>query len=551
MPSQALTLAVLVAAATVSANSVSAAIAPEIASFGPSTEVAASRGNQIFNSVFDSLRKYGSTVHPNGMSIYLATMPQGVLLHHGNGRNATPTSLDWLAYEIEHAEMFARTKFGRGPGGGPPHDSPHNGPHDGPHGPLPPHKSAALLPTPPSHEMVLSGESASQVALGDEKTTEKEGHGWLHIYRTSRPLQFLYIDGMSGDKGSDGVIDTQDYLLRSATPEQAAIKAKAKAAKTKTAAPTTSPKPPGPPGESARAEDLCELCAEWGLQGVIRTEGPGTEIIKCDFFDGLEEVQSLQRPKSSGGGFPGGPGGGHDRRPGGGFPGGPGGGYRGPRPGGPGGPPHMPSGPFDVENGFRDVGGHRTVLDYASMVSAFFFPVNLTNPEAGRAAFPRLTSASNDELVAIKSYLHNVVEARRNAPPAAYSWRDVADLIVRRYQPYLVSLANSTAASFEGEVQSALNVFTDYSVMDAAQRDTEGRARCTAFYLQTKTPLETETDELLYAAFEGVTGKICNVLYDAANTVAGSKDETVVASARGSIKNLIAYLDWSVLERQL
>ncbi|EPE06973.1 hypothetical protein F503_03400 [Ophiostoma piceae UAMH 11346] len=573
MPSRILTLAALMAAA-VSANPVSAATSPEIASFGPSIKVAADRGNQIFNSVFDSLRKYGSAVHPNGMSLYLATVPQGVLFHHGNGRNATPTSLDWLAYEIEHAEMFARTKFGGGhpppggPGSGPPHvagiheeppfpgppgppknfptgvhppHGPPHGPNEDPHGPSPHHQSDSRSPSPPSHEKAFFGESASQVALGDEKTTEEEGHGWLHIYRTTRPLHFLYIDGMSGDKGSDGVIDTQDYLLRAVTPEQAAVKAKA--AKTKAAAPTTPSKPPGPPGEFARAEDLCELCAEWGLQGVIRTEGAGTEIIKCDFSDGLEEVQSLQRSDNGGGGFPGGPGGGNGRRPGGGFPGGP-------RPGGPGGPPHIPSGPFDVENGFRDVGGHRTVLDYASMVSAFFFPVNLTNPEAGRAAFPRLTSASNDELVAIKTYLHNIVEARRDAPLSVYSWRDVADLIVRRYQPRLVSLANSTAASFEDEVQSVLNVFTDYSVTDAAQRDAEGRARCTAFYLQTKTPLETETDELLYAAFEGVTGKICNVLYDTANTVAGSTDEKVVASARNSIKNLIAYLDWSVFERK-
>ncbi|KAL1892338.1 hypothetical protein Sste5346_007076 [Sporothrix stenoceras] len=511
MPSQAL----VALAAALSAASVVQAVQP-------STDAAAQRGPYIFNTVFDSLRKYGSTIHPNGMSLYLATVPQGVLFHHGNGHNSTPTTLDWLAYEIEHAEMFARSRMGH-PGGPPP---------------------------------ILGSEHIGQAAIGDSDNDndefpppppppaagEDDGHGWLHIYRTTRPLQFLYIDGMSGDKGSDGVIDTQDYLLRAGNSDSA--KKVAATTTTQSAKPTQDP--PGPPGEFIRAEELCDLCAEWQLQGVIRTEGAGTEIIKCDFFDGLEEVQSLRRSDSAskrpGGGGPGGHG-----PPGRGGPGGRGPGGR--RPGGPGGPPRGFPGPFNAENGFRDVGGHRTVLDYQSMVSAFFFSINLTNPDGKRSTFPRLVNAAPSELVAIKAYLKDVVAARRDAPLAPYSWRDVADLVVRRYAPRLVSLANATKEDdIKDGLQSVLNVFLDYSVDGKQLREAEARKRCATFYLQTQTPLQTEADKLLYAGFEAVTTKICGTLLDALSTFEDGGD-AAVTSATTSIKELIKYLDWSVFER--
>ncbi|CAK7228321.1 hypothetical protein SEUCBS140593_006875 [Sporothrix eucalyptigena] len=629
MPSQAL----LALAAALSSISLVQAVQP-------STEVAAQRGPYIFNSVFDSLRKYGSTIHPNGMSLYLAMVPEGVFFHHGNGKNATPTALDWLAYEIEHAEMFARNKMGPPGGGGPsghrmmvemggplppppggtpppgppppgppPHGAPRGPPPPGPPPPgsppppgPPPHGAPPPPPgppppgppppgppppgppppgppphgppppgfSPPPHHPhgeppILDSEHDGQITLGGEDATtkdedEEEGHGWLHIYRTTRPLQFLYIDGMSGDKGDSGVIDTQDYLLRAEVNQPDPT-----ARPQPTQGPGKQPgSPPGPAGEFARAKDLCELCAEWKLQGVIRTEGAGTEIIKCDFFDGLEEVQSLQRSDSAGRGGPGGggPGGGPDGRPGhggpgGGFPGGPGG----RRPGGPGGPPRGFNGPFNPENGFRDVGAHRTVLDYQSMVSAFFFPVNLTNPDDERASFPRLISASNDELVAIKAYLADVVEARRSAPVAPYNWRDVADLVVRRYAPRLTTLANASTESttaaedFSSNLLSVLHVFIDFSVEDVVQREAEARDRCAKFYVRTQKPLATETDKLIYAGFEAVNAKICDVLFDAYSTVsdaikAGSDGVSAVDSAKDSVKELITYLDWSVFERK-
>jgi len=42
--------------------------------------------------------------------------------------------------------------------------------------------------------------------------------GYLHIYRTTRPLtNLLYIDGMSAGKTSMGTLDTQDLVLRNSS----------------------------------------------------------------------------------------------------------------------------------------------------------------------------------------------------------------------------------------------------------------------------------------------------------------------------------------------
>ncbi|KAM0547205.1 hypothetical protein ACHAPJ_010465 [Fusarium lateritium] len=432
--------------------------------FSPSIEVAAKRGPAIFNSVHDSLRKWGSTVHPNGMSFYLATIPEGVMLHHGNGRNETPTSFDWLAYEIEHAEIFARV----------------------------------WTPRKPDH-MRLGGDD--QVPLADTvmEPGEKK-HGWLHTFRTTRPLRLIYIDGMSGNKGDSGVRDTQDYLLRGVRDDGEKKRSENK--------------PSGPPGEFERVQDLCQLCAEWQLDGIVRVENPGFEVIKCDFSTGLKQVQSLQRTDSQ------------RRHP-------PG---HGPRKGGP-------------KPNYRDVGPGRTILDYSSMVSAFFFPVNLTNPDSNHTDLPRLTYTAADEMEAIRNYLTTVLEDRLDHSLAAYTWRDVADLIVARYGVPILSMANSTdSETLENSIRFLVEVFVDYSVADEELRNDEARKRCSTFYIQTM-PLDTDADKLLYAAFEAVNAEICAALFKVRELLGtDSQDPASLKGARDILNSLVEYLSWSDLQ---
>ncbi|SCO86162.1 uncharacterized protein FRV6_10289 [Fusarium oxysporum] len=428
---------------------ISLAIASPL-SFGPSTETAAQRGPQIFNSVHDSLRKWGSTVHPNGMSLYLATIPEGVLLHHGNGRNETPTSLDWLAYEIEHAEMFAR------PG------------RPGPPGP----------PGPPGGREELRKRESDQVQLVNPSTEPTEStHGWLHTFQTTRPLQFLYIDGMSGDKGNTGVIDSQDYLLRGVREHRNGAQVEEK----------LETKPPGPPGEFKRAQDL------YSQRGPPQDHGPG---------DGS-----------------------HRGPP------------RGPREG-----PHPPP-------NYRDIGPGRTILDYSSMVSAFFFPVNLTNPDSNYADLPRLTGTTEDEMLAIREYLATVLDARIASPLEPFTWRDVSDLIVHRYGDEISSIANSSDSTetVASRIRFLVEVFVDYATSDKDVRISQAHKRCSNFYIQTM-PLNTDADKLIYAGFEAINAEICTALFKARELLGengADADSASLEEIRDTMKALKMFLSWS------
>src|SRR3989337_57534 len=69
---------------------------------------------QIFNALHSSLRQWGSSLQHNGMSFFPASIPEHTLLYHGTGSPTPPEGMEWLAFEIEHAQMFARPTM---PGG--------------------------------------------------------------------------------------------------------------------------------------------------------------------------------------------------------------------------------------------------------------------------------------------------------------------------------------------------------------------------------------------------------------------------------------------------
>ncbi|KID94330.1 Uncharacterized protein YOR389W, partial [Metarhizium majus ARSEF 297] len=432
---------------------------------GPSNELARRRAPQIFNAVHNAMRQWGSSVHHNGMSLFLATVPQGVLFHHGNVRPESPPEPDWLAYEIEHAEGFTRS-FG---------------------GPPPKQKK----PNPGS-----ASADRQKVMGGDAE------RGWLHVYRTSRPLQFLYVDGMSGGKTDMGTLDTQDHLLGSRQSHEY----------TRQGSNT-------PIGERERAEFLCRLCKEWDLQGIIRMEA-GFEIIKCDFTDGLEQVQAFRRPRSRNS---------HQLR--------------------------SETRQFEYLRGiaerYFDIGSSRTAIDYSSMVSAFFFPVNLTNPDARRPDLPRLSQATGAELAAINEYLSATVEKRRHGPPRGIDWQDVSDIIVSRYADrleYMVQHVPSVDV-LALEVAFLLDVYIDYP--DEQEPSLENALEhCRDFYLQAVSPA-SESDHLIYAAFRQVTTEICTALF-AVRELVESKEltgEQTLAAARKRLQVLVDYLDWSRFKR--
>lgn len=470
----------------------------------PNKEAARQRAPEIFNAVHDAMRQWGSSVHHNGMSFFLATVPEGVLFHHGSHQQDTPTAPDWLAYEIEHAELFARA---RGP----------------PPGPPPGHRDArtSFLLT------VFDDYDSTQQVISESPVTSAAGAegGWLHVYRTTKPLRLLYIDGMSAGKTRMGTLDTQDMLLRGLDPETIDDKVFAKPPKRPMG--DIAKKPPrGPMDEEQRAKDLCSLCQDWGLQGVIRME-VGFEIIKCDFSDSLEQVQVLQRPSP----------------------------HRGSR-------PRHGLGDLEFIRGiaerYEGIGASRTAIDFSSMVSSFFFSVNLTNPDAERQDLPRLSNTTATDLAAVKTYLTDMIGGRRDEARREVDWQGVSDMIVSRYADrlrFMVEKVVSTKMMLR-EVKFLLEMFIDHS-KEGDSDLSDAVNRCAMFYLQTISRT-TEADHMLHTAFTGVTTEICTTLFRVRELVVGEDDddegdageeEELLETAIQEVQGLLEYLRWARFKR--
>lgn len=482
-----------VLAASLVASGLSYAIgdAPITSNISPSLDVAKSRGPQIFNAVHDSMRQWGASLHHNGMSFFLATVPKGVIFHHGNNNEKSPEDPDWLAYEIEHAEHFARG--GRGPPGG------GRGPGRGP----PPGGMDYGMGQSPLVDDRASREPGSFAPEQDPPAVDKGG--WLHTYRTTRPLRYLYVDGMGGGKTSMGTLDSQDYLLRG-TREASGFEEHEEKPHEKRAG--------GPMDERARAVELCALCKDWDISGIIRMEA-GFEIIQCDFTEGLEQVQALQRPGSDGG-----------------------------RPGG--------FGNFEFVRGlaerYFDIGSSRTIVDYSSMVSAYFFPVNITNPDPKRPDLPRLSSTTDSELAAIQRYLNHTISDRINDPVRTVDWQDVTDLIVGRYADRIRFMAEKTSdpSQIASDLNFLLTVYLDYSGKDSDQVSA-AIDRCTTFYLHGIDPV-TDSDHLIHAAIRETTSEICTKLFEVRELVTGDSelaDSARLSQAVSVLKSLMEYLQWA------
>ncbi|KAK3375849.1 hypothetical protein B0T24DRAFT_617161 [Lasiosphaeria ovina] len=52
--------------------------------FGSSEEAARHNGFHIFNAVHSALRQWGSSLNHNGLLLFLATVPNDILLYHGD-----------------------------------------------------------------------------------------------------------------------------------------------------------------------------------------------------------------------------------------------------------------------------------------------------------------------------------------------------------------------------------------------------------------------------------------------------------------------------------
>lgn len=382
--------------------------------------------NHVFNAVHSSMRQWGSSVHHNGMSFFLATVPEGTQFYHGTSTPYPVNGVEWLAFEPEHAMVFARPRgIDHKPGSEGKKSKPRGG-RDSPQHPI--NGAAGYLPT---------------------------NAGYLHTYAAAKDLRLLYLDGMAAGKSAIGTLDAQDRILLNDTLVERS--------------------------ERERAEIACGMADgvwEGRIDGVLRMEA-GFEIILCHFERDLQVVRVTQaeeqrNPKR------------HphedDRSRKAGGPGGPGGPGRG---GGRGGAGIGYDWVTAVAARYHDIGGHRVSLDFDNFVTAYAYDLDLFAQDLER---PRLTHLSTEELEPIRQDLKNLVMMQGTAEPSSFDWQVVADMIVTRYSDELQNMANgnhSSPSELRLRAERMLGAFIDYSDADNTEATTD---RCADQFIPRRAP---------------------------------------------------------------
>ncbi|EKJ69884.1 hypothetical protein FPSE_09907 [Fusarium pseudograminearum CS3096] len=470
----------------------------------PDLKYAEDRAHMVFNEIHSAGRLWGSSLYHNGFGFFPATVPAGTMLYHGSQYNVTPSGLEWLAFDIEHSENFARS-FRLKPGEGPP-----------PSVPLPDKDKSEQ-----DDGLLSEGSLSEELRRRSERSTRENPpirynnkdedvniRGYLHLYQTTRDLNLLLIDGMSAGKTHMGTLDSQDLVLRANKDASEKM------------------------GERSRARELCELAAKWGLDGFVRME-IGVEVIKCDFRKDLDLVNVMRTEVRD---------------------------------------DIMEDKGMDafqwiraVAERYDGIGADRLRIDFSSMISGLFFPINISNTNPKRPDLKRLGAATPKELNDIKVYLKGVLSQPRRY---TVNWQGVVDLIVSRYSRRIALMAYKRLPShyFINEVEGATMTWYDAptSPDDATlteegsiNRTADAIEECRVHYLRPALLVKEKwsmEDRLIHASLETVLGTICNTLYSVRRYIlqASERDgdhdaelEKAVQHGRVAMQELMGELGWT------
>ncbi|KAF1989072.1 hypothetical protein K402DRAFT_391225 [Aulographum hederae CBS 113979] len=450
--------------------------------------------NHLFNAVHSSMRQWGSSLDHNGMSFFLASVPAGTQFYHGTHQQAPINGMEWLAFEPEHAAVFARPRRPSGrrpdepPGAGHPPGG-ENPPKGGPSGST--HERDTLPwigETVSNYHKSDRADSQQPLMIQESERTpphknDDSREGYLHTYATSHDLSLLYIDGMSAAKSDKGTLDSQDAVLLDVNLTQHLH-----------------------PGfwEYDRAAQLCDLAQnKWvgKIDGFLRME-MGFEIVLCNFTEHLI-LERASRTKD----------------------------------------PHQNSfmmfGYYRaVANRFQGIGGARVNIDYDTFVSAYTDDDNLDLFDGSQSQLPRLLSASNSSIAEIRDRVTGMVLA--HAPMSRYgqqgrrNWQAVADMVVERYSArlqHLVSGAFTNISSLADEIEVLLSPFIDY---DSRNTSLEIH-RCAT---QSLPSISSGSKALAERAILSVSTSICSTL---SNSLAESNYDAAIAM----IREVMQYLRWT------
>lgn len=362
--------------------------------------------------------------------------------------------------------------------------------------------------------------------------------GYLRTYQARRDLNLLYVDGMSAGKGCLGTMDTQDLILRMINGTSPCDHYMVDVVK----------------HDMARISEFCEIFTPLGYDGILRMEA-GFEIVYCDFDDGgLRLLSQLRRPfwdkmkewyDFARLAF------------------------------------HIVRAASQHYDGMAEAG--RLQVDFSRMVSAYFYPVNITYPDANAdeqlpaRRLPRLLSTTRSERQAIQ---RRVQEVAVPGSGPGINWQAIVDAVVSRYADRLTTLVRlspgrleSDAEQFSAEIFVATNTHVDFPstpddvsilAMDADD-EAAARARCQNHYLR-QIELDkasfTPEDHLIYAAITQVTGRICGTLFQARSRIHGAyhsethdpeKRRSALSRAaeisQESVRKLMGELQWTRWEK--
>lgn len=447
----------------------------------PTLSPAQDNANRIFNSIHHAMRQWGSSLDHNGMSMFLATVPVATEFYHGTSSEYRVNDTEWLAFEPEHALVFANC---HGPEKG-----------DKGHPPSPPPSSEDRLQEDnPSNveqdnRFVIQGGGKSGVhTFGRESPANVDElcRGYLHTYRTRKELRLLYLDGQSAAKSDKGTLDVQDMILRDPGLEVGSL--------------PESRRPGGPPSEQLRAIELCHRAEkEWAgkIDGILRMEA-GFEVILCSFKDNLDLVgikQELPRPRDPG---------------------------------------EQLNYYQAVAARFDGVGGHRVSLDYNSFISVYAY-ANATAID--HTGLPRVVNETS-KISRIRSDVTEMLTRSRSSAMDSIDWQAITDMIVARYAHRIASLASTSTATstfdaLHAGLDRALRPFIDYRNRNA----TEEVTRCANQHLSPEAIASNSTAAI---AVKTTYTQICQSLSDA---LLAETFEEAVPLIR-SLKTWLAWSIW-------
>lgn len=300
------------------------------------------------------------------------------------------------------------------------------------------------------------------------ETTRPRGTGFVHTYRNRRDLKILLVDGLSAAQTDYGTLDTQDALLLG---NKTLAKGPNKACE----------------ADRNRTRALCGIVGPWGYDGIVRA-GLGFELILCNVTDTIWQMK-VKRALS--------------------------------------GAQRLGDGALHMAQWVRaaaqryDGLGARLKLDFSSMVSGLWYPINTASPvPLSQRRKKRLAATPLAHLRAIRDRAETV--ARSEVQTFLIDWRYVVDTIVSRFADRLAAMAMNPHvddADFINELDAAALTYVDASATedgdDNAKAIENAVKDCTDHYLYPALPFSThwnEADHMLYHSVITVLSDICGTL---------------------------------------